>query len=221
MGILIPLPAFPDVPIALGVPQLRRAIGTASTVEADVALVVADVAGLSAIAPPWGIFDSSGNNVLNPDSIIAFEYRQEWKLANYPLEGGAFASYDKVQTPYETRIQMAKGGSDAVRQSFLTTMQAVAASLSLYTVVTSDATYPNVNIGNWGYRKTSRNGVSLLTIDIFLQQINVAGIATVTQTAAPDGAAQTNGGIVQGATPTAAQSSAISEAGAPLPVSLG
>jgi len=221
MSALIPLAPFPDVPDAPGVPQVARAPGATNDTPNAPALTQ-DANGLPAVGfqQAWGIFDASGNNVLNPDSIIAFDYKQEWKIANYPLEGGAFASYDKVTVPFETRIQLAKGGSNSVRQAFLATMQAAAASLALYTVVTSDATYANQNISNWGYRKTSQNGVSLLTIDILLQQINVTGVATVTQTATPSGAGQNNGGTVQPTTPTAPQLAAITSAGAPQPTSL-
>ena len=68
-------------------------------------LLLADALGLppSPLAPQWGIY-LDGEPVVDADSVVTFDYRQEWTVSDYPLEQGAFQSYDKVQTPFDVAV---------------------------------------------------------------------------------------------------------------------
>ena len=59
-------------------------------------------------------------------STVEFDFDQEWTIADYPQEQGAFQSYDKVQLPFECRVRLACGGSASQRQTFLNTIFAIA-----------------------------------------------------------------------------------------------
>ncbi len=185
----------------------------------SIILLIADAPGLpgSSGAPKWGLFTASGANALNPDNVKDFEFKQSWKIANYPLEAGAFSSYDKVITPFGIRLTVTKGGSEDERATFLLNAASVMGSLSLYSVVTPEITYNNVNPVDWRQRRTATNGVTLLTVEFDFVQLNITGSGTVTTTAAPSGAAQNNNGTVQGSAPTPSQSSSISNSGPPQP----
>lgn len=120
----------------------------------------------------WGIYPSGGSaKVLEPDSIVALDYRREWALPGYPVEEGSFEVYNKVARPFEVRLRMAKGGSVADRKAFREALEKVCASLDLYDIVTPDAVYLSVNVTHLGLAQSAQSGVTLLSFDIGLQQI--------------------------------------------------
>ena len=141
---------------------------------------------------------------------MAVDYKQGWHIADYPIEDGDFASYNKVATPFDAKVTFTQGGTESDRAAFLAAIEAAAASLALYNVVTPEKTYLNANIEHYDYRRTSRNGVGLLMVDVGLVEIRQVATTTFTQTAQPSGADQVNGGTVQAITPTPTQQSAAS-----------
>lgn len=158
-------PAYPDVPVAPGVPPvLRRGIIDAG---ANVARLTSDGTGLTdGGLTRWGIFSQKGALALEPDSIAAIEYQREFRIADYPIEEGGFESYNKVATPYDIRVTMTKGGKIPDRKDFLDQVELLVASLDLFTVVTPERNYFNVNIVRTDYRRNANNGATLLTVEL-------------------------------------------------------
>lgn len=205
----MPLIPFPDVPQLPGVPAIPRIpnnIGgaIASAVALAQAGAVSDPQAVSA----WQITDPNGNPLVSPDSVIEFEYRGEMRVADHPVEEGGFASYNKVIVPYDARLTVACNGRGYMtREAFLATLDALRLSLQLITIVTPDRAYPSCNLVHVDYRRTSRQGVSLLLAQLWLREIRVSGVATVT-TAQPSGASPAPVGEVSPQTPTAQQQNA-------------
>ncbi len=157
----------------------------------------------SAGASAWGIY-LQGVLVIEPDSIVALDYHREWTLADYPIEGGGFETYDKVAKPFDIRLRITKGGSEADRTQFLADVEAISASLSLYDILTPEKSYLSVNVTSLANSRTATNGMGLVIIDLGLRQIRMDAVATVGATttsvvapAAPSGATPVNGGTVQ------------------------
>jgi len=144
----------------------------------------------------WGIF-SDGEPIIEPDTYISFDYKQTWTLSDYPLEGGAFETYDKVQTPFDARFRVASGGSDANRQALLDSIAAIAGDTNTYDIVTPEEVYPSVNVAHYDYRRTSTNGLGLITIDIWLIQVRITAMTSFTQTQSPSAANPVSAGQVQ------------------------
>lgn len=186
--------------MANGIPALN----SINQVASGVVLLVADAVGILNMlgAPQWGLF-LNGAPALVPDSVMSVEIKADWRLSDYQQEPNAFQSYNKVQTPYDARVTMTKGGSGI--GSFLLAVEAAVASLNLYDVVTPDRVYSSANLTHYDYRRTNTNGVSLLTVDLWLEEVRVTGTTTAPSTQAPSGATPVNGGNVQTQTPTAAQ----------------
>lgn len=188
MSILAPVvPNVPGVPplsfgASVAIPQQMTGDTTAALVEAG--------------ATQWGIY-LDGVAVIVPDSVVSLEYKKDWHISDYPIEQGSFESYNKVRMPYEARIALTKGGSEADRNAFLAQLEALAASLDLYDLVTPEVTYVNANITHLDTRRTSTNGVSLLTVYVWFQEIRMQASSAFTQTAQPAGAQQVSGGTVQ------------------------
>jgi hypothetical protein len=220
----VPVPTFPDVPVAPGVPPVLRSIQ--ATVD-KVALLTADAIVIARMftGPQWGIF-LDGTPVLIGDSVVGVDYRHEWRVANYPVEKGGFASYNKVAEPFDIRVTFACSGSQSListilsggalgalitntdpaagnRGAFMRALEQFGAGLDLLTVVTPEFTFPSCNITHIDYRREARKGATLILIDVWLVEIRVTGTAAFSSTAAASGAAPVDNGAVQPTTPPA------------------
>lgn len=208
---------FPNVPALPGVPDLvRSGYGIAAQSGIMGHLQGLDVFGLlgGLLAPKWLITDKNGKTIINPDSVVAFEYKGESRLAGYPMEKGAFSTYNKVQMPYDIRLRITCGGNVAIggaggmsREVFLTTLEYMKASLDLITIVTPDMSYPSVNLENFDYRRTATNGATLITADLMFKEIRESASAVFGPAAQPGGADTASTGAVKPADPTPSVSS--------------
>ena len=208
---VITKPRYPDVPKAPGVPPLQRAFGVVnaiSLIAADVQLLLNAFAG-----PRWGIFTTSGKPWLIGDSVVGVDLKRDYRLADYPVEKGGFATYNKVATPYDARLSFTVGGTDADRAGFLALVEQMAGSLDLYSVVMPEFTYPRMNVAHYDLSRTAKTGATLLRVDVWLQEVRTSATSAFTSTAtqAPSGTSPVDGGNVQPATPTPDQVTAAAE----------
>jgi hypothetical protein len=196
---------YPNVPIAPGVPPVLRAPGASlplppAPLSAD---SIASIGGNPG-QPQWGVF--LGNvSVITYDSFLDLTFRRDWDIPNFPQEGGAFQSYNKVFTPFEPRIRLTCGGTIARRQAFLTAVDSACASLNLYNVVTPETVYLNVNPDHYDLKRTASEGLGLLTVEIWFKQIEAGAAPAFTNTRAPSSANAVSGGNVQPQSATAAE----------------
>jgi hypothetical protein len=163
---------------------------------ADAVLLVADAFLLApTIAPQWGIF-LNGEPVVVADSVSAFSFKKSSRISKYPQEQGAFSSFNKVTVPFEPKIKFSTGGSVADKAAFIASIDAISGDLNLYTIVTPEVFYASCNVTSYDYNRAHGNA-GLLEIDVWLEQIMIAGASTFSNTKSPTDAAQSNGGLVQ------------------------
>ncbi len=232
---LIPKPQFPNVPKLPGVPQVSRSNLFPAAPPAILNLGIA----LGALAirlweaffaqPQWAIYkalppdtkDAEGITtvtsvgrrvpVVKPDSFGEFSYRNEWNVSDFPVQEGAFDSYDKVANPFEIMVRLYKGGTKEARREFLDSIEAIAGTLDLYDIVTPERTYLNVNVIRFEVTRRGPKGAYFLSeVDLFFRQIRQV-TAQYTNTSAntqnaqnPSAEPVTNTGTVQ-AQPTEVQ----------------
>lgn len=118
----------------------------------------------------WGMY-LNGSPAITFETFVAIDYRREWSICDYPIERGGFESFNKVQLPYNIHAKFAMGGSEADRSAMLKSINSASNSLTLYDIVTPEAVYQNVNVQHYDYRRTSTNGVGLLTVEVWLLEI--------------------------------------------------
>jgi len=174
--------AIPFVPIGPGVPTLP----TANTIIAVADQVVADlVDALFDNGPQWGLF-LDGDPVVIAESVVSFEYKQNYRISSFAIEpsnqqsAGGFESYNKVQTPFDVVLRFATGGTPADRQALLESAEAAVASLDLMDAVTPEKVYQSVNPVHMDYRRTAFNGVAMIVIDMFCEQVRTTASSSFT-----------------------------------------
>lgn len=175
----------------------------------------------------WGIFDSNGNAVGDPSlikgiggtvlealgissvlSTASIEYSKENRTADFPVEGGKFANYNKVELPAEPRVVLVLSGSDSERKSFLDAIDTASKSTDLYSVVTPEVTYTNYSLDSYNYSRRADHGATLLIVEIRLREVRQVLAAYTNSTvntsnASSDSAKpQSDTGNVQSSTPS-------------------
>lgn len=169
---------FPNVPNAPGVPALPRLPGA---VPAFIQLLVQDALSLfpGLDSPVWGLF-LNGVPVVIAESVVSFDFKKSASISSFQVENGGFQSYNKVQKPFDVRLRFATGGTAADRQALLDSAKAAVNSLDLMDAVTPDAVYASVNPVHLDYRQTATNGVGLIQVDIFCEEVRVVSSSTFT-----------------------------------------
>ena len=193
---LIPYPNVPPLP---GVPALARG---GKYVAAGLT-VLAQFLPDGLFGTKWGIISQTGTSVLSPDSFVDFDYKEERKIPNYPIESGGFQSYNKVALPFDCRLTVTCSGNKTMKKpAFLAAIAKLMASLDLVTIVTPDGNYPNCNLVHVDYRREARQGATLIIAQLWFQEVRVAQVAAV-PTSAPSAAANTSlGQLSPTTTPT-------------------
>ena len=193
-----------DVPNTPGVPPIRDAApaDNAPPLTSDGPRVAGQP------LPRWGLYTTGGAIALEADNVISFDHGQEFRVADYPIEEGGFESYNKVAVPTDIRLLFTKGGTEADRTKFMTTIDTIVASTTLYNVVTPEKTYLRMNVIRQTQRRSAEGGAQLIGIELQLREIRNATKAVFTSTKAPSGAKAVNDGAVQPVTPAAGQTPA-------------
>jgi hypothetical protein len=177
---------------ASGLPALPAGVNVFS----GAVLLVADAISIAPTSvSQWGIF-LDGEAVVVADNVTAFSFKKSSRISKYPQEQGAFASYNKVAVPFEPKIKFSTGGSIEDKANFIASVDAISGDLNLYTVVTPEVSYASCNVVDYDYDRNHGNA-GLLEIDVWLEQVVIAGTSTFSNTASPTDATQQQGGIVQ------------------------
>lgn len=163
---------FPNVPMALGVPQVPRNPAQAFSDLTALATQQQGTLWQSAQSPAvWGLFDQDGNAVLEADSITAFDNNNNWDIPTFPIQGGKLATFNKVLLPFDVTMKFRVTGTVSERNGFLIELDAIADDLNLYNVVTPEWNYLNVNVIGYGNPRPSAEMANAIEVPVYLRQI--------------------------------------------------
>ncbi|GBR55857.1 hypothetical protein AA18889_0363 [Acetobacter senegalensis DSM 18889] len=179
-------------------------------------------------ASQWGIFTQDGQRVLTSAHVLSADMQSAWRIAEAPLEDGAFLSYSKVRMSRQHRIMMVCDGSEAgmenasatslaldvlagagqagalyVRAGFFTTLEALEADTNLYAVITPEKKYDSVNIIGHRWMREARQGITMPVVEIALQEVRITGSTQFASTRMPQGQQIQCGGMAYATTSTA------------------
>jgi hypothetical protein len=227
---------YPNVPAYPGVPQIVRRASAVIAASPVLAIGIGTAETLLASAyqqaPQWGIFDAAGNQVglgitQNANSVQSFakslegqftgksapilstisvDYIKEMIVSDFPVEGGGFASYNKVEKPAEPSVTLALAGSANDRTTFLNAIDAACKSTNNYAIFTPEIQYFDYTFLSYRYSRRSNRGVTLLVVEIRLREIRQVSASYTTRSPIvnPANAASTpqvNNGMAQAVTP--------------------
>ena len=218
---------FPNVPKLPGVPALPRSPNFPPLLKAGLGLVQGMLWRIFQVQTRWGIWDSKGKPLGDPSkftglignaleaaglgstmSTNSVDYSKETRVSDFPIEGGAFASYNKVETPASPQVVLCFQGSERERKTFLDAIDAACKSTDLYSVVTPERDYQGYTVERYNYARHNSKGATLLIVEITLKEIRqVSALYTtsnkgqVDKPKEPGATPQADNGKVQAQTP--------------------
>jgi hypothetical protein len=212
---------FPNIPALPGVPPIPRIGGDSSTV---ITVVLNSLqSALQEVFKNgilWGIFTSDGTPLADPvrfndlpfilqtNAILSthsVDYSKESRVSNFPIEGGSFSSFNKVEIPSTSTVKLCFNGSDVEKRNLLDAIDAAYKSTDSYNVVTPEITYINYSVERYNYSRKSDATANMLEIELGLKEIRTVSAAFTTSQSSSlinspqsDSAVPTvNAGIVQ------------------------
>lgn len=123
----------------------------------------------------WGVYGAADNQpVFDIDSCVSVKIGNNAKVSGFPVEEGAFASYNKVGTPMQPKIVVAVGGQTRIAK-FLDAVATELDSINLYNIVTPEASYYNLTLEKYDYSRTQKAGKNLIHAELtFMEVIQVS-----------------------------------------------
>jgi hypothetical protein len=222
----MPLIPYPDVPDENGVPNLPRLSSAGASAASGLSLLEGIVWNVLQQDDQWGVYDSNGNALGDPSlfsgiastilsslgasstlSTNSVEYSKEMRVSDYPVEGGSFASFNKVETPANPRVVLCLSGSQDDRTSFINAIDAATKSTNAYSVVTPEVTYINYTIESYRYDRTAAHGATMYILEMKLKEIRTVSAAYTTASSpinnpqSTDAVPAVDSGTVQPSTP--------------------
>jgi hypothetical protein len=158
----------------------------------------------------WGLFTQGDDPqpVFDVDTCIEFNFGDTSKISDFPVEQGAFASYNKVLHAFQPKIKLmvgsSKDGSTSSQdriQALLDKLYQEVRSTNLYDLYMPEYFYEGVTVEKYNFKRTASKGRGSLEVDVTLMQvIQVSPQSTTVQLPKPKpkkAADGTNGGKQQ------------------------
>ena len=118
----------------------------------------------------WGVYTASGNPVFSVDTFLDLKYNHDSKVSDFPVELGAFTSYNKVLDPSKAKIRLAVGGQ-AGMSTLMGVLETEVAAANLYSIYTPEAIYTSMAFEKFGYPREQSKGANMLVVDLEFVQI--------------------------------------------------
>ena len=152
----------------------------------------------TALAPKYGIYAKTiddynynllglqeGDEVFIPSSWIKHEIVGDASMSTAPTESGSYTTFNKVRRPKELRILFALEGwmafnggmeipfssANLSRSDFIEKLEIMRTNAYTYNITTPDTTYSGYDLSHYDYQITSNNGVTLLLVNAFFQEV--------------------------------------------------
>jgi hypothetical protein len=164
----------------------------------------------SSALPSYGITGSDNNLIISPDSAVEFGVDADSDVNTHPIELGGFSGYNRVQNQVGIRLLLACQGILMSRSTFVSTLKSLREGTQVVTVSTPDASWPNMTLKGFGYKKTAERGAVTIWADTqWIEERSTNVTVSPPATSQPQGAATTSLGALSPAAPTGQQQAAI------------
>lgn len=161
---------------------------------------------------------------LTPDSVVEVDVSADSEVMTHPIEEGQFEAYNRVQDPIRIRMLLGCQGQNVGRSTFLSTLEGLREGTDLVTIAMPDATYENMALADFGYRKSAERGAVTIWADTTWIEGRSTGVTVSSPgTSQPQGAAPLSVGALQPLTLSPAQIAAVDAppvVPSPLPVAV-
>lgn len=127
------------------------------------------ILGLSASLPQYIIKADSGDVAFT--TMLELGVEENSNLPTEPIEQGSFANYNRTIEPIAINCRLAMQGDPADLQSLLDRLSELKTGMEKLSFIIPMASYDNLMLESFDYRRDSKSGHNLLTVDLRLKEI--------------------------------------------------
>jgi hypothetical protein len=131
------------------------------------------------------VLDAAGKTAFDIDSCVGIDIGAKAKAAQFPVEKGAFANYDKVTEPIETKVVLTTSGATRIT-ALLAALNTARTTATLFTVVMPEASYQNMTLVHFNVKRERGKGVNLISVETQWLEIRQVTPAYSTVTLPPN-----------------------------------
>lgn len=168
------LPSIPSLP-SVNLPKVVSFVKSPAAVLNALSLIARALPGLNPRRPVYAIVNAETQIPLAlPDSWNEVTPRiAEYQVADYPMEDGAFAAYNKVRRPAAVDMVLIKEGSDLSRATWLEAIrqQLQADPTALYNIITPQGIFPNQTLMRMTYQARNDRGSNMLYLELQFTEV--------------------------------------------------
>ena len=119
----------------------------------------------------WSLYKSDGSQAVPFDTFFSLDVASDGKVTTYPTEPNGFFAYNKVQSPNIVNLTLGLTGGSADRRSVIESLEELAGSTELLSVVTPEKTFTNYSLESFDYTRTIADGTDRLKVNLRLVEI--------------------------------------------------
>lgn len=144
----------------------------------------------------YGIFfTGTATPAFEYDTFVEMKFDNKMKVSDFAVEQGSFATYNKVNHPYDIHVQIATSDTADGRHKLLIDLDDALKSVNRFDIVTADATYLNATLSQYTFARRKEHGWGKIIIDLHFLQVREV-FAQYTNTRPAGGRGAKNGGQV-------------------------
>ncbi|QNT78285.1 hypothetical protein [Entomobacter blattae] len=126
----------------------------------------------------WGLYSQQTGEPVFADSQFGiihyhFSYNGQSNIANAPLEGGDFVSYNKHVLPRQHQVGVSCSGTEAQRSRFFQVLDGLRGSTELLFLQMPEASFTNLSVVNISWQRTAQSGTQLVNAMLTLQEVRL------------------------------------------------
>ena len=125
----------------------------------------------------WSFVDhETGLQFCNFDSFGSFSLDNSSEVAQYPLEGGSFHYYNKLDTPTDLEVTLIKSGLELpkMKQKFIRTLRQYAGQPKLVDITTPSGAYIGYTIRQMQFQNLPEECSDMLVVTLSISEIRLS-----------------------------------------------
>ena len=104
-------------------------------------------------------------------SMLEISVNEDSSLPSEPIEQSSFATYNRIIEPLDVKVRLGIQGYPSKLQSVIDRLSEMRKGVEKVTLITPSASYENLMLQGFDYRKDNHSGHNVLLVDLTLKEV--------------------------------------------------
>ena len=123
----------------------------------------------------WRLVSESGGDALEFSSMLAISIEAGGQALTCPIEQGAFATYNKLQSPLSISLELGFGGEAYAQHAALARLERMRSGLEKVALATPYEYYPSLTLVSFSHRREPGLANHALVVNMQLTEVREVG----------------------------------------------